>query len=272
MSAVAPTSLDRFLWQRGAALCGVNFSGRGAVIALGVNAITQTALGLTFSLIALFNVGSPIFPSFITIGPICLLVGIGLGLGARSAAKRLKATVPREVRLTPEAVQLILQLMHHVGWQEAGRYGQHHAAWNPWAQRSSSQVLDPETFQFLERAASAYNRAYAWVGKRGAQSSPALERLSPAVEAAADEAMVVVLNHIASMKRIPESAASAAKPIEAQIAMLEELASKVEAIAGVEPTFTESLAQPSAMRSVLEQLRMEEQARQELGELHDSGR
>lgn len=268
-----PSSLDRFLWERGTQLVGLNMTSRGALIALGVNAVVQFMLGSTFLMIALVTRDPEIFPAFIGLGVSMSAVGIGLGFGAYALKRRIRnASV--QVRLTSEGQRFVLRIMQQVGWvSHVQRHPQPWFGFSVFAPfKTSSQVLAPKTFEILDRAAGFYNRIWGLLGIKGASPPPALERHRVSIVAAADEAMVSLINACAVLDSMPESASALEKQITMQSDQLRELAEQVEELAASEPSFTERFASPTAITSVLEQLRFESEARRELNQSSEEER
>ena len=85
-----------------------------------------------------------------------------------------------------------------------------------------------------------------------------------AIMAAVDDAMVGVLNQVGTMERIPEGGTAIRSQAEADIASLKELADRVESMQAAAPKIVDHLAAPSPIQNVLDQLRQDEAARDEL--------
>src|SRR5262245_57415834 len=97
--AFQSSSLDRFLWERGTAMCGMNFGSRTGLLALRINSFVQLALGFTFLPLGLALRGTEAGPPFLAMGPIFLGVGTTLAIIHSVWSKRMKATAKPEIRL-----------------------------------------------------------------------------------------------------------------------------------------------------------------------------
>lgn len=268
-----PSSLDRFLWERGAQLLGFNMNSRGAMIALGVNSVVQFMVGTTFLLVALFSGDPQVYHAFLGLGLGMMALGVGLGFGANAVWKRTKGG-RSQARLSGEGQKLLIRMMHQIGWVQHANRTPHTwfglSIFTPF--RTASQVLDPKTSLILDQAAAHYNRIWGLLGVRGSNPPASLDRHRTSILAAADEAMVNLLNVCAVIESMPESAGGLDNQITSQVEQLGELAEEVNQLASSEPTFTEQMGAPSAVRTVLEQLKLESDARKELNQESDSER
>ncbi|MBX7133210.1 MAG: hypothetical protein K1X67_11085 [Fimbriimonadaceae bacterium] len=258
------SSLDRFIWDRGSILSGANVGPRGGLLAVSVNSVVQGAMALTFFGLATFlqkgNIG------FIIGGVTCGITSVVLGGVALAWRRRLSREVKPQVKLRPEGQQLMMRLMQHIGWygpsQTQGLSG---FGWKR-EQRTCSQVIHPVAFELLEAATFQYNRLNGLMRIEGSSlGSPAIEQLGPSIQTAMTDAIVSIFNQVGVLQKVPESSAAIRTNVESEIQTLRELADRVESLRNSMPTLTDQLSGGSSIRTVLEQLRMEEVAR---GELH----
>lgn len=261
-----PSALDRYLWQKGLHLLGWVFNSRGGMLALAINAAVTFVVGSVFLTVAMATRDPEIFPVFSILGPALMTLGVGLGVGATVLSKRQRANQRSTIKLSSDGQKLVQKLMQHIGW--TNNQSQSQNQWNFlgffYQPKTASQALRPEPFQYLDIAAGSYLRLMATVGNDAVPSNPAIQRMAPSIVVAADETMTALFNLVAIFENTPESAPSMRKQIEQLLLTLSELVKRVESIASQAPTLTEEYSSPTAMRSVLEQLRMEEQARKEL--------
>ncbi len=275
-----PSSLDRFLWDRGIALLGFIGGWRGGNLALLINSVVQTCLGIGFTIVGQVW-DDPSARVFQILSPISLTIGLVLGVVTVYVRMKSRILPKSEVKLTRDAIQLVYRIMSHIGWQfDQNRFSPGANQWNQWMEhlslgaifgrKTSSQMLRPEAFELVDRAAAQFNRASGVYKANKRSGNAAIERIVPAAQAAADEAMISIFNQIAVLERTPESSAALKKQIERDILNLTEMADRVEALAGGPATLTEQFSSTTAMQSVLEQLRYDAQAREELSHPHHS--
>jgi len=262
------------MWDRGMALMGFVGNWRGGFLALVINSVIQVILGIGFTITGQLwrDADARVFQ---IMGPIMLLVGIGLGIGAVYARARARQIPRSEVKLTSEATQLLYRILGHIGWHyDQNRYSASANQWNHWmsnvglssilGRKTSSQILRPETFEILDRAAANFNRAHGVFKANKRSDNASLSRMIPAAQAAADEAMISIFNQIAILERTPESSIALQKQIDRDLSNLKELSDRVEHLAGGPQSLTEQYTSTTAMQSVLEQLRYDAAAREEL--------
>jgi hypothetical protein len=279
---IEPSSLDRFLWDRASSLFNLGVAASGGVLALLIVGGIHTLLGLSF-LIAFSNTaGAPphtafgvLSAVFGTVGPV--LLGLGIAL-----VQRKKGRSRPEIKLTTDGVKLVLRIMSHIGWANpnpqnmvfgmarSSAPAQFLRSFGLGLRKTATDMLRTESAEILERAAKNYNRIYGLLNSKGSNVGATLSHLKPSLMAASDEAMISIFNQVAMMERVPESSEGIAKQIERDIRALEEVASRVEEIAHRTPTLTESYSSSSQMQSVLENLRLDDAARTELGVLQES--
>lgn len=268
------SSVDRFIWDRGAGLLGYGYAyDQNGPLGLYIGGGVQVALGITFGIAELFGVGRA--PAvFGAIGAIEFIVGLGMIIGGLLLRRKLNREVRTEARLTTEGRRLLTRVYQHVGWTQHQNL---HAGWNwggwgLWGKRTSAQVLTPESFALLEAAAFEFNRLSGLLKIDGSRVHPTIDKLRASIRAAADEARIGIWNQVAILEKVPESQASVTRQIEADIAALREMAERVENLQQSERSFTERLGGTSAIDSVLDQLRLDESARAELAAEQDGTR
>lgn len=281
--SIQPSSLDRFMWDRGIKLFDLVGPKNGGTIAFAVNAALHTALSIGFLIASFVNQNADKASKFAIMWPIFLALGIGFGVTTVFWHRRTKRSNRSEIRLSAEGLKLVLKIFNHIGYNQNA----HSNTWGAWVgcsksnrtppalqwlsdnfgigrRRTAADVLQPESYTILDRAAFAYNRANGVLQARSTSTPESLTRLRGSIHQAADEAMVAVVNQIATLERMPESANAITRQVEKDLKALEELADRVETIAAQQPSFVESAGSSSAMLGVLEQLRLDQAARAEL--------
>lgn len=261
-----PSSLDRFIWSKATAFWG--FAGmNGTFLGFLIPGVILSLIGFGLTLGGLL---SPVKELMIP-GVIQMTIG-SVFLGISAAVRRKFRSSPQpEVSLTSDARGLIHRLATHIGWTESSAQHSHSGfridifGMSFGGPRTSSDKLKPFTFGLLERTAAYYNRIQGMLKTKDTKSATLLQKHEPSVKAAADEAMIIALNQAALMEKFPENSENCRKVIEARIRDLEELSNRLSKLVHSQMTVTETLASGSVMGSVLEQLRMDEAARQELG-------
>jgi len=289
---IAGTSLERYLQTHGRRWLGP-YQPRGAAIAQtvvgGICALVGTGLA-----IAAFA-GGPIGMLAGSTGP--FIAGfVNLGFGLSSLRKHAQQSQNGNPILSPEGKSLLLNLYHRTvaanpmsfpgwdpnammgpqwgQWQGPAHHHMRHAArqrayWASmgpaiWAgMRGQTNDIPGDVLDLLDRAAFQYNRIAA-VLSSGAAGTATVAKMGPRLSQAADEAMAAVFHDAAGMVRYPEGGTASRSRLETHIQSLDELARRLEAVTNKAPTFTEKLTYRSGMDEVLEELRLEELARNEL--------
>lgn len=267
MAAIEPSSLDRFLWERGVSIAGLSFASQDPVVGFGIAGGINFVVGSGF-LISTLVANFPAEFGLSIAGAIMVPLGAAfLGTAAYLMRKR-RSDVRTEVRLTGEGMKLLHKIMAHIGWTQ-NQYESYRTTWAGWTQwfggpRTASAVLRPEAFEILDAAAFQYNRVAGVLKIKRASGVPTLERMAPSIQAAADEAIISIINQVAIMEKTPESAGALSKQIHHDHRQLRELADRVQNLAGGEGSLTDQYGSSSAMQSVLETLRLDHAARTEL--------
>ncbi len=283
MNPPEESSLDRYLESQ-AGLMLSHASMRRGIVLMGV-------IGAAMLLVALFFV----ILAGVT-GKHGLLGGaFGPGLAglvnttiSQVLRRRTKPAMEVNANLTPEARSFMANLMKDVygwpqawgavepkmGWESTGphmnkfdRQHERHAwrrmlASGSWGKRqqSSKQCLQPGAFEMLDKAAFQYNRIAGVL----AAGHPEVTRFAPTVKAAADQAMADMFHVGYLLDAFPESQSTAQGQATQEIAQLTELADRMEDLLK-QPEGLPASVRTSPISSVLEELRLDQLARSELG-------
>jgi hypothetical protein len=211
-------------------------------------------------------------------GVVNLVLGINL--------KRRFQQSPNEPRISPEAKSFLQELMRqtHTGWNSGHGYTANrsaqaaHQAHSPLSQgntvwhqlgkhwgvipKTPADVLPRALHDLLDTACFHYNRVLGTI--EGARNEPSLAKISQAAKNGADEAIFAVLHQSAMMHRYPETITTASRDCEEKIRALKELADGLEKMLTQPVSISDRLGYTSAMDSVLEDVRLESRAREEL--------
>jgi phosphate/sulfate permease len=258
------SSIDRFFWTKGSKFYG--YSGNPWQLTGGILGSTYAVVAVVF--LILFNKVA----NFPVILPIIfgVLAAISL-LMMRFFAKRSKKDIQPEVRISSNAKKLLYKIGHHIGWYDPDAWhGQYQAngAWNSWWKsvfgvKTASNVLNPQSAELLETGCSEYNRITGLL-KLAKDSKGRPSNLVPQIQAASDEAMISLLNQVALLEDNPETHSAILSHCNSQIAKLKELAERYEEMLSGPMTIADRLSSTTVMDNVLDQLRLEAQAHEEL--------
>jgi hypothetical protein len=272
------SSLDRFLRTRGGVFAGVygNLVANRIQLAVGaaLSAIGFSMLAVGFAVPALHGL------FFGAIGPLGAgVINVVVSLTVR---RRLDRTPLPKAELSPEARTLLTSLLksftvrqYSGAWMMGGMSGMGTmGSWNgrhqgmmgldPWTGHAT-KPLPERAMNQLESAAAAYNRISA-LAEVGGSGNTSLSKMVPRIVQAADDAMAEVLHFVAVSAKYPEAEGPTQQRINLVIARMEELASRSDTVFGQEPTVVSHRPATSSMDEVLEELRFEGLARQELGQ------
>lgn len=263
-----PSSLDRFLSQRGLVLGGVSNRAR-QVRVLGILSPVYGSLAVGLTAAGLFASGPAALPLLLNgLGWIVATAAVGgAGLWMR---RRVRAEQSTEVQLTPEARKLMQVLIAHLhGWPFGPKMRRRHfrgvfeaGAAQTHLRGSSDDVLSPATFALLDAAAREHNRISGALAGRRTPPEATVARLEARIYGAADAAMADIIHAAALRERYPEAAEPRDVLIAERTGDLSELAEQVERLL---PGLAEGAPlNASPVRGVLEELRAEERARTEL--------
>lgn len=250
------SSLDRFVRDRGVNLISFHgFGSLGFLISGGINA----TIGIIFTSMALLAGRT----SMLSPGLFCALIGAGLlgtGIFWRTRSKKW---APDSPTLNKSGYELLCSLCSNLNWNTGGGCASSKTRSIFGIERTSSQVLHPTTYKFLEAAAFEFNRIGGVIQTFDAKTSIVASHL-PAIKAAADEAMVQIINLAGQIQKTPESAGAVSHKIGQLTGELTELAVRLERIQTEPTTGLDRISRSSIMVSVLEQLKLEEDAREEI--------
>ena len=290
------SSLDRYLESQAGLMLSHASLRRGLMI--------MGAIGSMMLIVALLIV-------FAAVGsgqPAVMAGAIGPGIAgfvnlvlSRVLRARTKPGLEVNANLTPEARSFMANLMKEVyGWPRAWgaiepkriweskdlnefdrrqnkfeRHRERHA-WSrmiqsgSWGkrQRQSKECLQASAFDALDKAAFQYNR----IAGALASGHPEMSRLAPTVKAAADQSMADMFHVGYLLDAYPESQSSAQAKADQEIAALTELANRLESIQQVPASQELALSKPSPIKSVLEELRLDQLARAELAKPQEEQR
>lgn len=274
VSTSEQSSLDRYLLNNGHRLLGLPTTEAGAKF--------QTSFGAIFTLVSLavmplsFIYGWQLAVSML--GP--LIAGVVNFFVGWSLLKRTRRPESARVDLSPEAKQLLANLLKQMGgWRIAWSQQPRSVDANPWSMlyeqrgtgawahnppvpnKSSKDILNERAFALLEDAARECNRIQACIA---GGTNTAVQKRATDVAAASDEGMGHVLQQASLLDRFPESGQAVETSARQQIVALKEIADRLEALHTREPLLTDRLGSSSAMDRVLDDLRLETLARQEL--------
>jgi hypothetical protein len=267
------SSLDRFVNRRAPVLMGIIDESR-RIFVLGIVAGVYSALGLSLGVGALAS-GNPPQALALAIQGAVFLGGAGVITGIRAWLKQhVKDQPASHVRLTPEARALVHSLIAHIegwafGWRRRRirlRRAIRRGLLRSRHDRRSEDVLSPRVFHLLERAAAEYNRIYGALALGAPHDNATLDRLAPNIRAATDEAMAEILHAGALLEKFPESGAHVETEARAHVEDLKELADQTERLQASNDPLPAIEASASRIHSVLEELRSDQRAREELGQ------
>lgn len=115
----------------------------------------------------------------------------------------------------------------------------------------------------MEEGCNEYNRI-AGLLKLAKDSKGRSTNMAPQIQAASDEAMVSLINQVALLEENPETQNAILSQCQSQNQKLKELANRYEEILSGPITLEDRLSSTTVMDSVLDQMRLEAQAHEEL--------
>jgi hypothetical protein len=266
------SSLDRFLRTRGGVFSGVygNLAANRIQLGVGIGLIGISAVMVGAALSAP-NLHGLLYGSIGSFIPGVINIAVSL-----SVRRRLERMPYPKTQLTPEARSLLSNLLRRfTARQYAGTWMMTGMGCNSWKGQGMME-LDPWTgmtlkpiparaMEDLETAAAAYNRVSALAEVSGSENT-SLGKLMPRIVQAADDAMAEVLHYVAISSKYPEAEGPTQQRIRTVTARMNELATRADSVFGQEATIQAHQPAASIMDEVLEELRFEGLARQELGE------
>jgi hypothetical protein len=256
------SSIDRFFWAKGVKMVG--YSGPSMFTAGGILSISQTLAAAVFIILKFAISGFPL------VLPL-LFSGFALASIAFTAIAyvRNRKSNSSEIRISSSGRKLLLKIGQHIGWYDHDSI--QHQRGNPWGTwwqqivgiKTASNVLTPVAADLLEQGCCEYNRIFGLL-KLAKESSGRTTTLTPQIQAASDEAMISLINQVALLEQTPETQAAVVGQCQCQIDNLHELANRFEEMLSGPVTLADRLSSTTVMDSVLDQMRMEAQAHEEL--------
>jgi len=264
-----PSSIDRFFWTRGVGLFGYvrNPMALGFLIA----SISTFGLGASLTAISLASSGKmPLIVGVIN----CIVAAIfgGISFWAGRRAKNIPTT---EVRLSSQARALLTRIGGHIGWHDTshdwdwatGQTGSFLASL--FGNKTASNVMAAPAAALFDKACFEYNRVWGLL-KIAEGSTGRAKQLVPQMRVAADEAMISILNQVSLLDKSPETQGTISAQVGQQSAKLKELADHLEGMLSEPATLADRLVSSNVMDGVLDNLRMERIANEELRDFNST--
>ncbi|MBS1726776.1 MAG: hypothetical protein JST51_08655 [Armatimonadetes bacterium] len=260
--AKKPSSIDRFFWAKSGKLFAGsinNFS-----VASWIMSINFTLAAIVFVILSLAVRGFPLAlaATFVPLAIASIILAVVLRI-------RIKKPLQPEIKITGSGRKLLHRIGSHIGWYDpdAAR-GYQHNQWGNWWQsvfgiKTASDVLTAQSTELLEAGCTHYNRL-AGLLKLAKDSQGRSSNFAPQIQAASDEAMISLINQIGLLEDNPETQAAIVSQCGSQIHKLKELADRYEEMLSGPTTLVDHLSSTTVMDNVLDQLRMEAKAQEEL--------
>ncbi|HLO98122.1 MAG TPA: hypothetical protein VK171_05980 [Fimbriimonas sp.] len=254
-----PSCIDRFVWAHYNKFVG--YTGSPMVLAGGIITGVLGLQTVIFSILAATSNASPIVP--------VVLASIAAAAGGATLAKRssMKDTISPEVRMSTAGKKLIYRIANHIGWHSPEAYGSspYRNFWwqSLFGRKTARNLLSTTSADLFERAAYDYNRI-AGMLKLTKESGGKANHLAPQIQAASNEAMISLINQIALLESNPETKGPIEVQCREQIRKLTELAALFESRLEEPTSIMDRLSSTNLMDNVLDQLRYEKEAQQEL--------
>ena len=257
-----PSSIDRFFWAKGVKLFG--YTNQQWQLAGIINSVAHSLAAVTCIILSIFVKGFPIvLPLIFSIAAVTSLVATSWNY------RRIKKGTISEIRLSTSGRKLLYRLGQHIGWHDHD--APHNNRGNPWATwwqqivgiKTAADILTPKGSELLEAGCSEYNRLTGLL-KLAKDSKGRSSTLIPQIQVASDEAMVSLISQVALMEETPESQTAVISQCQMQIEKLHELGERFEEILSGPITLVDRLSSTTVMDNLLDQLRMEAQAHEEL--------
>lgn len=281
------SSIHRFLQNRAGQLVVGNY-GRTAYIAHSWTAVGLITVGaIMLGMGANYGITGLQFGA---LGPIIAgLVNAGFGFFLRKKVQEL----PQQPLLTPEAKALLLDLLKQTrtGWTSGQSYSAlfsktpvtpqpvnpllhgetvAHQLGKHWGiiPKTAKDVLGQDLFDILEAACQQYNRIDGILETSRGDTNFA--RVAQNSRTGADEAIFAIFHRIAMTQRYPETMQSSMQDCREKTKALLELANGLESLQSRPVSISDRLGYTSTLNSVLEDVRLERMAHEELSGPHDS--
>jgi len=150
------------------------------------------------------------------------------------------------------------------GWRQVPRLSasSHSSTVATTGPKSAREVLHPQVFELMDEAATQFNRVHGYL------SHPAAATIRDGfrIQIAADQAMVDAVSIGCTMQQFPENIESMRPSVTACIQALKEAADLVASIVATEAPAVVHQEQAVLLRGMLDDLRIESQARTELNQ------
>lgn len=264
-----PSSIDRFFWARGVGLFGYvrNAMALGFLIA----SVSTLGLGLCMGAISLASSGK--MPNIVPIANFAVALVFGaISFSAGRKGRNLPAT---EVRLSSQARGLLTRIGQHIGWHDTS----HDWDWASniaggviqsfFGQKTAANVISAPAARLLDEACHEYNRVWGLL-KIADSATGRIKQMTPQVRVAADEAIISVLNQVALLDKSPETVNAISSQVSIQTNKLRELANHFEAMLNEPSSLADRLVSSNVMDGVLDNLRMERIAHEELRDFNST--
>ena len=257
-----PSSIDRYFWSKGVKLFG--YTSQQWQLAGIINSVAHSLAAATFIFLSILVKGIPV------VLPLIFSVAAVVSLSATFwNSRRIKKSTQSELRLSASGRRLLLRIGQHIGWHDHD--APHNQRGNQWATwwtnlvgvKTASDVLTPNGAELLEAGCAEYNRISGLI-KLAKDSKGRSTTLLPQIQAAGDEAMVSLINQVALLEETPESQVAIDAQSRIQINKLHELADRYEEMLSGPVTLADRLSSSTVMDNLLDQMRHESQAHEEL--------
>ncbi len=256
------SSIDRFFWTKGVKLLG--YSGPSMLTAGSILSISQSLAAIVFIILKVLIDGFPIaLPMIFSATALACIVGTAIGYF------RNRKSNTSEVRISANGRRLLMKIGQHIGWHDHdATYHNRGNYWATWLQqfvgiKTASNVLTPAGAELMEAGCVEYNRIFGLL-KLAKESKGRSSTLAPQIQAASDEVIITLINQVALLEQTPETQAAVVSQCQSQTEKLRELADRFEDILSGPVTLIDRLSSTTVMDNVLDQLRMEAQAHEEL--------
>ena len=274
------SSIERFFQNRGFQLVYGSYGRTGFAWQMGIGA-TCLAVGGGLLIAGLVSGVAGLLIG--SMGPLIAgAINFPIGLYMR---KRFQQA-PNEPKMTQEARHFLIGLVRQTNhaWHQQGnawamRSNNHPSSANPLSSgetffhqlgkqwgfipKTPKDVLAKPLYELLETACFHYNRVQGML--EASRDAAAVGKVAQSVRSGADEAIFHVLHCAATMHKFPETIAASSRECESRIRALKDLADGLEKLQRQPHSFTDVPAS-TAMDSALEEVRLENLARVELGD------
>ena len=242
----------------------VGYAGPSMLTAGSILSISQSLAAITFIILKVLIHGFPLALPVIFSG-----VAVGCVTTTAIGYLRNRKSNTSEVRISAGGRKLLMKIGQHIGWYDHdATYHNRGNQWATWWQqvvgiKTASNVMTLAGAHIMEAGCVEYNRVFGLL-KLAKESKGRSSTLTPQIQAASDEVMITLINQVALLEQTPETQAAIVSQCQSQIDKLHELADRFEEILSGPVTLVDRLSSTTVMDNVLDQLRMEAQAHEEL--------